>query len=229
MPADWSSESLRRLADRRPTPAFRGRYNRAMSEPPKKLPSVHVPGINATADMILAATKPHGFHSARQVRDAHEAMERIREDVPDQNDQRDDFDALADTMREMYAKHPPVASSMTFTIPAGMKLQSARLSQTLAAVSSVAPTYQQTSIKNLEPVFKKFTDLEVQVYAKDDQPIGPRIGVADVPESTLKAIAGVEVERRVRISDRAWYIVGGLLLAVATGIGAWITAKMTGS
>lgn len=104
----------------------------------------------------------------------------------------------------------------------------ADLTQTLSSVSSVAPSIEQTSIRNLEPIFKKFTDSEVGVYAVDDQPIGPRIGITDVPEPTLKALAGVVVQQRARISDRRWFIVGGGLLALVTGVVAWILRGVLG-
>lgn len=103
------------------------------------------------------------------------------------------------------------------------------LGETLNSVSSVAPTIQQTSIRSLEPIFKRFTDTEVAVYATDDQPIGPRIGVSDVPEPTLKAIASVEVQRRGRLSDRKWHIVGGGLAALVAGVVAWIVRGLLGA
>jgi hypothetical protein len=77
------------------------------------------------------------------------------------------------------------------------------LGETLNSVSSVSPTHQRTSIKDLEPIFKQFTNTEVAVYAMDNLPIGPRAGIESVPESTLKAIASVEVQRRGRLSDRS--------------------------
>lgn len=104
----------------------------------------------------------------------------------------------------------------------------ASLRTTLNSVSSVAPVFQQTSIKNLEPLFKEFTDAEVSVYATDEQPIGPRIGVADVSESTLKAIASFEVQRRGRLSDRKWHIVATGLVALVTGVVAWILRGVLG-
>jgi hypothetical protein len=143
---------------------------------------------------------------------------------------KDDFDDVANQLRELHARIPPTAGTLTVTIPAGSQLRNRiLLGETLSAVSSVAPQVQQTSIRNLEPVFKKFTDTEVSVYAMDEQPIGPRIGITDVPEPTLKALAGVEVQRRGRLSDRKWAIIGGGLAALVTGVVAWILRGVLGA
>lgn len=97
------------------------------------------------------------------------------------------------------------------------------LAHTLNSVSSVAPLVEQTSILSLEETFKGLRDAELHVYAHDDQPIGPRVGITSVAEPTLKALANFERERRGRISERTWWIVGSTILAiVAALVGAWI-------
>jgi hypothetical protein len=97
------------------------------------------------------------------------------------------------------------------------------LSSTLSSVSSVAPSYQQTSILSLEKTFEDLRDSQLHVFAHDDQPIGPRIGMTEVPEPTLKALANYERERRSRISERTWFIVGGAIATLIAGlIGFWL-------
>jgi hypothetical protein len=102
-------------------------------------------------------------------------------------------------------------------------LSGTHLAQTLNSVSSVAPWIEQTSILALEESFKGMRDAELHVYANDDQPIGPRIGVTAVAEGTLKALANFERERRSRIGERIWWILGSTILAViAALIGMWL-------
>lgn len=105
----------------------------------------------------------------------------------------------------------------------------AQLRQTLSAVSSVAPSIEQTSIRDLEKTFGALRDAELFVYAADEQSIGPRIGVTNVAEATLKALATYEKERRSRINDRKWHIIGGGLAALVTGIVAWILRGLLGA
>lgn len=186
------------------------------------------------------APMPSHVNSARAAHDEMERRRRKRErnlqaprvaGTMDYPKSRDSADVVAGTVLPTTRAYSLRAGTGKYEITgnaATLRYSGVNLRQTLTAVSSVAPTAQQTSIKNLEPLFRKLTDTEVNVYAMDEQPIGARIGVQDVPEPTLKAIASFEVQRRGRVSDRTWYVVGGLLLAVATGVGAWIVAKMTG-
>ncbi len=105
-----------------------------------------------------------------------------------------------------------------------IRLSGTHLAQTLSSVSSVSPVFEQTSILALEESFKHLRDSELHVYAHDDQAIGPRIGVRDVAEPTLKALANFEKERRARLSERVWWAVGGVLLAAATAYFTWLAS-----
>jgi hypothetical protein len=49
-----------------------------------------------------------------------------------------------------------------------------------------------------------------------------------VPKHGRKALASVEVQRRGRLSDRKWHILGGALAALATGIVAWVLRGLLG-
>jgi hypothetical protein len=105
---------------------------------------------------------------------------------------------------------------------ATVRLSGSHLAQTLSSVSSVAPYIEQTSILSLEATFKSLRDAELHIYANDDQPIGPRVGVTGVAEPTLKALASFERERRGRIGERVWWLVGSLVLAAVTAYLGWL-------
>lgn len=105
---------------------------------------------------------------------------------------------------------------------ATVRLSGSHLAQTLSSVSSVAPHVEQTSILALEETFKSLRDAELHVYANDDQPIGPRVGVTDVAEPTLKALANFERERRGRLAERVWWFVGSVILAAVTAYLGWL-------
>jgi len=105
---------------------------------------------------------------------------------------------------------------------AGVHLSGSHLAQTLSSVSSVSPYIEQTSILALEDSFKHLRDAELHVYANDDQPIGPRLRVSGVAEPTLKALANFERERRARIGERVWWLIGSGILAAVTAYLGWL-------
>ena len=117
----------------------------------------------------------------------------------------------------------PKTATLTLTGQrAAVRLSGSHLAQTLSSVSSVAPHIEQTSILALEETFKVLRDAELHVYANDDQPIGPRVGVTGVAEPTLKALANFERERRGRIGERVWWLIGSLILAAVTAYLGWL-------
>lgn len=89
-------------------------------------------------------------------------------------------------------------------------------SATYVAVSSVSSPDIQVAIMSVQPAFQALAEPVLYACAHDDQPVGPRIGVKDVPEPTLKALSGYELERRSRKRERIWWIVGIFLASFAT-------------
>lgn len=100
-----------------------------------------------------------------------------------------------------------------------------------ATARSVTGTELQDAIRALEGTFSQLEDSVVYAYAFDDEPVGPRIGETTVPESTSKALAGYEWERREKekavretINARAWSLGEKVLLVVvAAAVGALLT------
>lgn len=67
---------------------------------------------------------------------------------------------------------------------------------TYDAVAAAAPLNAQAEYRALEPVLERLDDTALYVYATDGSPIGPRLGVHDIEEPTLKALANYERQRR---------------------------------
>lgn len=89
-------------------------------------------------------------------------------------------------------------------------------------VSSVAPPSMQTAIMSAQPAFQKLAEPVLYACAHDDQPVGPRIGIKDVPETTLKALSVYHWDRRGRRRERFWWIVGGIGLAFLSAFATWL-------
>jgi len=203
-----------------------------MSEPPHKYPPGHNPGVTITDDMVADAIDPLKISSARQLHDMTERKRRELQTIADSEERTFRSITGANITRSQWLEElresESVAASERQALRNRKYLGSGAFAETLSSVSSVAPTIQQTSIRSLESIFKQFTDTEVAVYAMDDQPIGPRICIADVPEPTLKALASVEVQQRGRRSDRRWHIIAGGLAALVAGVVAWIVRGLLG-
>ncbi len=65
-----------------------------------------------------------------------------------------------------------------------------------ATASATSEVTVQLAIKGLQPIFEKMDDLELYVMAHDDEPIGPRVNVKDVPDKAAKFIALYELQKR---------------------------------
>lgn len=86
------------------------------------------------------------------------------------------------------------------------------------AVSSVSSPSQAAATHEAAQKFEAISDRDLYVMAKDDQPVGQRIGVAGVHESTLKALAAYESNRRERRKDALKWgaaLVVGILTSAA--------------
>jgi hypothetical protein len=91
------------------------------------------------------------------------------------------------------------------------------VSSSYTAVSSVAvQPSQKDAILSAQPKFQILDEALLYACAKDDQPVGPRINVDDIPETTLKALSNYELERRSRNRERIWWLIGIALTAFAT-------------
>jgi hypothetical protein len=91
------------------------------------------------------------------------------------------------------------------------------VSSSYTAVSSVAAQQsQKDAILSAQPRFQLLDEAVLYACAKDDQPVGPRINVDDIPETTLKALSNYELERRSRNRERIWWLIGIALTAIAT-------------
>jgi hypothetical protein len=91
------------------------------------------------------------------------------------------------------------------------------------AVASVAPPDIRSSIVSAELIFNDLQESVLYTCAHDDQPIGPRTGVKDVPETTLKALANYALEKRHRERERFWWIFGIVFTAVVgVAAGKWL-------
>lgn len=55
---------------------------------------------------------------------------------------------------------------------------------------------EQTAVLSLEEKFVKLAPPVLYAPARDTEAVGPRIGVSNLPEPTLKSIAAYEWERR---------------------------------
>ncbi len=80
----------------------------------------------------------------------------------------------------------------------------------------------------LGEIFAKMEDRRLHIYLHDKQPIGPRIGITDVPESTISACAFSEqLDRRSKRelkSARRTEFLGWAMFAIAalTLIAHWV-------
>ena len=71
---------------------------------------------------------------------------------------------------------------------------------TVSAYSSTATSFtasaQQSAVLGLEGIYTDLPSPVLYALAHDNEPVAPRINVSNVPEPTLKALAGYEWERR---------------------------------
>lgn len=110
------------------------------------------------------------------------------------------------------------------------------VSATYIAVSSVAPQIEQPSILAAEAMFAKLSDAELYVYANDELPIGPRMGLTSMAESTLKALANHDVlKRQLKLAeakaekDRRWRLYEILITAAVSGVVGIVIGRLTGN
>ena len=93
-----------------------------------------------------------------------------------------------------------------------------------ATASATSEVTVQLAIKGLQPIFEKMDDLELYVMAHDDEPIGPRVNVKDVPDKAAKFIALYELQKREdekKDEKQDWYkrmdwriAISGILIGV---------------
>ena len=96
-----------------------------------------------------------------------------------------------------------------------------------ASTAAVAPTSAEANaIVALGPTFRKLDDAVVYVLAHDKEPVGPRVGELEMPETTAKALANYEWLRRVQGREgRRWgvgQVAVPLLTAVFGGLLVWL-------
>ena len=101
-----------------------------------------------------------------------------------------------------------------------------------ASTAAAFPTVdEQTAVLSLEGKLVNLAPPVLYALAHDTEAVGPRIGVSNVPEPTLKALAAYEWERRETEkakqeakSARAWSLGEKILLViVAAAVGALLT------
>ena len=66
-------------------------------------------------------------------------------------------------------------------------------------------------------------DRDLYLAARDDQPVAKQIGESNLPESTLKALANFELEKRERERAETKLIVGQIVTGVIAFVG-WSVA-----
>ena len=86
----------------------------------------------------------------------------------------------------MSEKHPHPATNIYVERP----------SIYVGTASTATSATQANSIRALEGIMEKLPDGEIFTLAFDGEPVGPRIGVENVPDTTLKALAGHEHKKR---------------------------------
>jgi hypothetical protein len=74
---------------------------------------------------------------------------------------------------------------------------------TYDAIAAVVPLNAQAAYRALKPTLEQLDDAALYVYATDGSPIGPRLGVQDIEEPTLKALANYEWQRRAKAAADA--------------------------
>ena len=82
------------------------------------------------------------------------------------------------------------------------------------ASAAQTPSERQ-AILDLQDTFVALEDAVLYAYANDDQPVGPRIGNPPVPETTLKALAGYELERRKTAAAKRKWLSAVVILPIA--------------
>lgn len=91
--------------------------------------------------------------------------------------------------------------------------------ETLAMVAS-----NETEAKAIERaggIFSDAKERDLFIYAHDEEPVGPRIGVEGVAESTLKTLARYEWDRRER-RNRDWKWGAALGVTIIIAITGWL-------
>ena len=84
-----------------------------------------------------------------------------------------------------------------------------------AAALATTPE-EAASIRALRPKFQKLDDYDLHVLANDGEPVGVRVGISNVPESTLAALAGAELLARAnRRGFWRWVITVGVTVGIA--------------
>ncbi len=92
-----------------------------------------------------------------------------------------------------------------------------------ATATQAATPEEAVDTRALGAKFDGLDDRDLYVMAKDDEPVGPRIGVTNVPESTLKMSASYElVVRERKLKSRQWRISLGVTALI--GVAGWIFA-----
>ena len=85
--------------------------------------------------------------------------------------------------------------------PLGMKHTRVDSAYQSTATSFTASAIQ-SSVLGLEGIYTKLPSPVLYTLAHDSEPVGPRIDVSDVPEPTMKALAGYEWERRKAVHEQ---------------------------
>ena len=71
-----------------------------------------------------------------------------------------------------------------------------------STANSFAASAIQSSVLRLEGIYTDLPSPVLYTLAHDTEPVGPRIDVSDVPEPTMKALAGYEWERRKAVHEQ---------------------------
>lgn len=161
--------------------------------------------LSADADSILKKSKVLEGLNLEDEKDATEAFKRLNENQESREWHAMGVGALSQQMREAIegtdAKQAAWAAYMLGTYRGLTIVTEPLFEQTLwrgylandvvyeaAAAASRTPA-EAEAIKRLSPLFQRLDEETLHTWVESKQPIGPKIGVRNLPEETLRALA----------------------------------------